>query len=92
MQAGRLLDDDREQQHQQEENIGKGHDQALGMGDLHELLERRGLGNAAMTLQLLANVLQAQGSSRLSSPLVPLLRLLPRRFCGPATSAASNGL
>jgi hypothetical protein len=64
----------------------------MGMGDLHELLERRGLGNAAMTLQLLANVLQAQGSSRLSSPLVPLLRLLPRRFCGPATSAASNGL
>jgi hypothetical protein len=60
MQAGRLLDDDREgcerreQQHQQEENIGKGHDQTLGMGDLHELLERHGLGIAAMTLQLLA--------------------------------------
>ena len=64
MQAGRLLDDDgegcerHEQQHQQEEDVGKGHDQALGVGHLHELLERHGLGIAAMTLQLLAKRIQ----------------------------------
>src|SRR5262245_10526999 len=28
-----------EQQHKQEENVGEGHDQALGMGDLNELLQ-----------------------------------------------------
>src|SRR5262245_66125361 len=45
MHTRRLLDNDgecrqrHEQQHKQEENVGEGHDQALGMGDLHELLQ-----------------------------------------------------
>src|SRR5262245_1917605 len=45
MHTRRLLDNDgecrqrHEQQHQQEENVGEGHDQALGMGDMHELLQ-----------------------------------------------------